>query len=83
MAPSKRRPSSAWNVERLSRLLAAMERVDDECIAQCHEAADRSVRFRDYWLAEANVFETGKRNRVSTIRIWIDYAAGKDPEMMK
>lgn len=83
MAPSKRRPAAAWDVERLSRLLATVERVADEYIAQCHEAADRSVQFRDYWLAEAVVYETDKRSRLSTIRMWIDYAAGKNPAMMK
>lgn len=83
MAPSKRRPPAAWSVERLSRLRTALEAQWDGYISQCHEAADRAVQFRAYWESEAEAAEATKRSMLGTVDLWIDYAGGKTPELMR
>ncbi len=83
MAPLKRRSAATWDVARLHGLMLALDAALNSYIAQCYEAADRSPQYRAFWEAEAAAAETQKDAALHKVQMWIDYAGGKSPELMR
>ena len=63
--------------------MLALDAALNSYIAQCYEAADRCPQFRAFWEAEAAAAETQKAAVLHKVQMWIDYAGGKPPELMR
>lgn len=78
-----RRPAAIWDASRLHALLRELDAAMNAYIAQCYEAADRSPECRGFWEAEAAAAEAQKSAALHKVQMWIDYAGGKSPELMR